>query len=58
MHLCTFDIKVFQLRSWIVYIVYGEKRKLFNYNFILYILYIIIYNIYNITFLPQVPPEC
>ena len=39
MHLCTFDIKVFQLRSWIVY---GEKRKLFNNNFILYIyIYII-----------------
>ena len=41
--LSTPDIKVFQLRSWIVY---GEKRKLFNNNFILYIYYI--YNIYII----------
>ena len=55
MHLCTFDIKVFNYvikyymeRRW-----YKEKKKgkLLNNNFILYI------NIYNITFLPQVFPK-
>ena len=53
MHLCTFDIKVFNYvikyymeRRW-----YKEKKKgkLLNNNFILYV--------YNITFLPQVFPK-